>query len=161
MSKRIGRVSLLTICGALLAVSLGSVPKARCENCPEAHLSEGNYIKCLAGQNAQCESGPKCSCTGRANKDNECGGGCGVYTNWGACTVQCKKGMNATCIQGSKKWIGLQQILIKPVCRCGGGGSVSSILSAKFDDRSLIALSGESLFSERRLKVLGPLTLAE
>lgn len=124
MSNRIWRL-LLPMMGVLFLAVFGGTPKGRCENCPEAVLTEGNYIKCLSGQSAHCESGPKCTCSGPVNKNNECAGGCGVRTNWGACSVQCRKGQNATCVQGSKKWTGLQQRIIDPVCTCGGGGSVS------------------------------------
>ena len=139
--KRLRRCLLAVICLTLFTVSYREVPKAFCANCPEAHLTEGNYIKCLAGQSAKCESGPKCECQGLVRKDNECGGGCGVRTNWGACTIECPKGVNATCKQGSKRWLGLEQIIEKPRCECGGSGSVSAIPSTKEKDGSLGTLS--------------------
>lgn len=132
--KRLRWVLLTVICVTLLTVSAESIPRALCEDCPEAHLTEGNYIKCLAGQTARCETGPKCECQGRVKKDNKCSGGCGVRTNWGACSIQCATGENATCVQGSKKWLGLEQIFIKPRCECGGSGSVTAVPSKKFED---------------------------
>jgi hypothetical protein len=137
--KRQRRILLVAICLTLLVVSSGSVPNASCQDCPETHLSEGNFIKCLSGQSAHCESGPKCECRGSRKKDNQCGGACGVRTNWGACSIQCQQGTNATCVQGRKEWIGLQQILIKPRCECGGSGSVSAVPSPEAEE---IALTG-------------------
>jgi len=155
MSRWIRRISLVAVVfTALLTMSSGTTPVAYCANCPEAHLSEGNFIKCLDGQQAWCKGGPKCACQGRIKKDNECAGACGVRTNWGACTIQCKKGVNASCIPGRSELSGFRQRIIEPVCSCGGPGRVGMVSPSKNKDDDMLAFSDKSMFSERVLNII-------
>jgi len=132
---------------ALLTASSKTAQIAYCESCPEARLSEGNFIKCLDGQNAWCKTGPSCGCNGRVKKDNQCGGACGVSTNWGACAIQCRNGIHATCKAGSVKWVGLQQVITLASCHCGGPGSVG-LASFQTDRDNLLFVSEITLNSQ-------------
>lgn len=125
MRKNIKRILLIMTIAFFVMISSESTEIAHCANCPTARLNDSNYIQCLDGQQAWCKSGPSCGCQGPVSKTNECGGACSVHTNWGMCSIQCQKGVHATCVQGRKEWQGLQQIIIEPHCSCGGTGSVA------------------------------------
>lgn len=124
MRKSIRRILLTMSIVLIVFVSSESNETAYCANCPKAQLDGDNFIQCLDGQEAWCKSGPKCGCQGQVSKTNECGGACSVQTNWGKCSIQCPKGVQASCVQGSKTWQGMEQIITEPKCSCGGSGSV-------------------------------------
>lgn len=151
MLREVRLGSLLMGCAVLLLMSSRTAPTAYCQGCPEANIGDAASIKCLAGENARCESGPKCDCSGRADKDNECGGACSISTNWGACSIQCRKGVHARCVPGRKIWVGLQQRLIPPVCQCGGPGMVGMTPPTKGNGNYLFADVAYS-FNEESLR---------
>jgi hypothetical protein len=111
----------------LILIPSETIEVAHCSDCPQARLSEDNYVQCLDGQTAMCKSGPECTCRGAVSKTNECRGACGVRTNWGKCTIQCQKGQLATCVPGKSEWVGFRQVITEEHCYCGGPGGVTRV----------------------------------
>lgn len=125
MLRLVTRIALLVmvfaalLCTTSKTATVDKLPKA--QSCPQAMISWVGgkaTVQCPQGMTPWCKEGPACGCNGKRDPDNQCGGGCSIESQWGECSIICRKGRLGRCTPGRVEWRGYQQTLIPPRCSC-------------------------------------------